>query len=340
MAKSKKSSIAVVNEILRDMKAKKLANLYCFDGEEEFYINRLEETFENLLTEGERDFGLHIFYGKDADWKNVLNVCQQAAMFGGMQLVMIKEAAEFKNLKELEPYLSKLPASTHLFIAHKHKKIDGRGSLLKTMSKLGVYARFDKLREEKVPAWIESYCKEQKINISIQNANLLAINLGSDLQKIANELDKVQLNLKEGEEVTAELIEKYVGISKDYNLFEYTNAILYKNKAKAYNILNYVVANPKTINSTPVIANLFNTFNAVYAYHKLGRPDPSILQQQMNINYYVAMNCTKVAQFYNIHSSKQAIKILHEMALKERGVGGSVSDASVHKELMGKLLAL
>jgi DNA polymerase III subunit delta len=341
MAKSKTSNISLVREIVKDFKNKTPKNIYCFDGEEEYYINKLETSFENdILSASEKDFNLNIFYGRDADWKQILNAAQQSAMFGGKQLVMIKEAASFKDFKELEPYLSQLPSHTHLFISHKHKKIDGRSSFLKTISSLGVYARFEKLNEDAIPAWIINYCKEHKIVISEQNASLLALNLGSDLQKIANELEKVQLNIKEGEEISAELIEKYIGISKDYNLYEYTDAILAKNKTKAFKILNYVIANPKAMNTTPVIATLFGSYSALYVFFKLGKPAINVLQESLGLNYYVAKKCSELSRLYNEQSTKKALYILEEMALLERGFMGTTKETSVHKELVGKLLSL
>lgn len=341
MSKSKLNDHALVRQIITEFKSKKMKPIYCFDGEEEYYLNRLEHAFEHeILSDSERDFNLNVFYGKDADWKNVLNTCMQAPMFGGMQLVIIKEASEFSGLKDIEDHLKKIPPSTHLFIGHKHKKIDGRGTFIKTVQKLGTYHRFESIKEEKVSQWIIDFCTSQHLEIGTMNADLLALNLGNDLQKIANELEKIQLNMGEEKEITSELIEKYIGISKEYNIFEYANAILYRNKPKAYAILNYAVSNPKLMPTTPIIANLFGAFSAIYAYHKLARPQASILQTELGVNYYQAQDATKASHLYNQAQAKEAINILHEMSLKERGVGVTVSDANVHKELVGKLMSL
>lgn len=341
MAKSKINDDVFVQNLINDFKQKKLARIYCFDGEESFYIQKLEEAFEQeILNESERDFGLSVFYGREADWRTVLNSLQQVSMFGGLQLVMIKEASDFKELKELEPHLHNIPAQTTLFISYKHKKMDGRSTLFKKINDLAVYHRFDRIQDYQIAQWIKNYCKQIGLTIDDEQCELLAINLGNDLQKIVNEIAKVQLNLNHKNHLSAELIEKYIGISKEYNVFEYTKAILHKDKNKAYRILQYALANPKALPTTPLIANLFSSFSTIYAFHNMQNPDANSLSASLGVNYYAAKDCAQSARYYSKAKAKEAIYLLKEFALAERGVNTQIKDTSLHKEIMGKLLAL
>lgn len=335
----KKNSQSFVNNLIANFKTQQLDSLYCFDGEEDFYINQLEESFEkDILSENANSLNFHLYYGKDAQWQQVLNTCQQASMFGGLQLVLIKEAADFRDLKELEPFLDKIPPTTSLFISHKHKKIDGRSSFLKQIKKHGVYHRFDAIREWELNSWIIDYCASQGMKISQQYADLLGQTLGLNLQKIANELNKVHINIDKGEEITGELIEKYIGISKDYNFSEYAKAIMTKNKTKASRILKYATSNTKALNPTPIIATLFGNFSALYAYYKMAKPSPDVLSKELAINFYLARECKTFAQFYTVEQAKKAIYLLHALSLKDRGIGGQTSIPAMHKEIIGKLL--
>lgn len=336
------SDIAFVKKELAAIKKGTMKNINCYDGEEPFYITQLEDVFENeILNETEKGFNLHVYYGLDSDVGSIINTCQQSPMFGDKMVVLIKEAQDLKGINELAPYMDKLPPSTYLCISHKYKKLDGRGALAKTMKKTGTYHTFKKLYDNQVPAWIMTYAREHGLTLSETNANLLAINLGTQLEKISNELEKVCINLKEGEtEITGEHIERYIGISKDYNFFEFSDALIERNKDKAYRILRYVEGNVKSMPMTVSVATLYGTLANMHTYHLMAKPSPDVFQSALKMSPFQAKKAIRYAQGYSEPQLRNALKMLYDIAQKDRGIGGTVPPADLYKELVGKFFAL
>ena len=316
------SDIAFTKSTITSFKKKTLQNVNCFDGEESYYITELEKAFEShLLTDAERDFNLHIYYGLDSDWKQILNTCQQAPMFGERMVVIVKEASKLKDINSLAPYLDKLPETTFLCISHKYKKLDGRGALAKTLKKVGTYHTFKSLYDNQVPAWIMQYAKAHELEISETNAHLLSVNMGTHLEKIANELEKVRINLKEGEkEITSEHIEKYIGISKDYNFFEFSDALIGQDRAKVYKIIRYIEANAKTMPMTVTVATLYGTLNSMHTYHLMAKPSLDVFMKELRLSPFIAKKAIRYAQGYSEPQVRQALKLLYEVAQRDRGL--------------------
>lgn len=336
------SDIAFTKSTISSFKKKTLQNVNCFDGEETYYITELEKAFEKyLLKDAERDFNLHIYYGLDSDWKQILNTCQQAPMFGDKMVVIIKEASKLKDINNLAAYLDKLPDTTYLLISHKYKKLDGRGALAKTLKKGGTYHTFKPLYDNQVPAWIMQYAKAHDLEISDNNAHLLSTNMGTQLEKIANELEKVRINLKEGEkEITGEHIEKYIGISKDYNFFEFSDALVGQDRPKAYKILRYIEANAKTMPMTVTVATLYGTLQIMHTFHLMAKPSVDVMMKELKLSPFQAKKAIRFAQGYTEAQLRNALKLLYNIAQKDRGIGGVMPPADLYKELVGKFFAL
>ncbi len=336
------SDLAIANKMLGAIKSGSLKNINCFDGEETYYISQIENAFENnLLNETEKGFNLHIYYGLDSLWGTIVNTCQQSPMFGDRMVVIVKEAQDLKNINELAPYLEKLPKSTYLLISHKYKKLDGRGALAKALKKLGTYHTFTKMYDNQIPRWIMTYAKEHGLSISDANANLLAINLGNQLEKIANELEKVRLNLREGEvEITGEHIERYIGISKDYNFFEFTDALIERNKQKAYCILRYIEGNAKAMPITVSIATLYSALHNMHTYLLMAKPSIDVFTKEMKLAPFAAKKAINYAERYSEIQIRNGLKLLYEIAQKDRGIGGTVATDELYKELVGRFFNL
>lgn len=330
-----------VSQLIKGLKAGTFGNLYAFDGEEGFYNGLLEKAFEqHILKPEEKDFNLSILYGKYVDWKQVMNVALRPPMFGTHHLVIVKDAASIRDLASLSKVLDKLPKTTVLVISHKYKKIDGRTALVKSIKKNGVLLSFKKLYDNQVPSWIMKYVKSLKLNISDANASLLAANLGTDLQKISNELDKVSINLAEGEEVSSEIIEQYIGISKDYNIWEFLRALLNRNSKKVYGILNYMISNPKAISLIPVLAGLNKNLQAIYLLKQHNNFNDQSFLNSNGFNAYLLRDCKNAMHLYNDEAIREGFKLLYEYNLKIVGVGTEAKEGSLFKEFTAKYLAL
>jgi len=332
--------VPAVQNIIKNLKAGAIGKLYAFDGEEGFYNDLLIQAFEeHILKPEERDFNLSILYGKDVDWKQIMNTCRRPPMFGEKHVVIVKDASAVRDLSSLSKFLERIPETTVLVISHKGKKMDGRTALPKTLKKFGVYESFKPLYENQIPAWVKQYAQTVGLSISDANASVLAANLGTDLQKISNELDKLRLNLKVGEEVSAEHIEKYIGISKDYNIWEYLRALLTKNNKKAFSILQYMMANPKAISLIPVLAGLNKNLQAILLIQQGKANDKSFLKTN-GFNEFLLRDCRNVAHLYSQDSIKRGLKLLYEYNQKIIGIQTAAKEASLMKEFTAKYLIL
>ncbi len=330
-----------VNDILKEINNRQFKPVYVFDGEEAYYIDQLTHAFENhALEPHEKDFNQSVFYGKDADWTDVVNECRSYPAFAQRRLVILKEAAQMKKITELEAYISNPSKDTILVIAHKHKKLDGRTSLYRAIKKQADYHTFEKIKEYHLTDWILNFCITRNLKINQRNAELLGIYLGNDLQKIVNELEKVMLNIHEGEEITEELIEKYIGISKDYNVFQYPTAILERNGEKAFKVVNYFMANPKDAPMVVVTATLYGQFCKLYQYHYAKSLGQKEIAAALKIAPFFVKDYDQASRKFSLIQTTKAIQLIHEYNLKSIGIDVAHNDISLLKELTAKLLVL
>jgi DNA polymerase III subunit delta len=328
-------------EIKSDIKKNTLKPIYVLDGEEPYYIDVITNLFEQtLLPEHERDFNQSIFYGKDANWSDVVNECRSYPAFATRRLVVLKEVAQMKDFVKLESYMSNPSETTVLVIAHKYKKVDGRSTILKSIKKNGYYATFDKLKDHKLPDWIINYCSELNLKINSMNAELLATYLGNDLQKIANEIEKVSINITENGEVTEDLIEKYIGISKEYNIFQYPSAILEKNAERAFRIANYFMANAKEAPMVVVTATLYGQFCKLYQYHYAKQLPQGEIAAHLKIPPFFVKDYEAASRKYNLSQTSEAIKLIQEYNLNSIGMNVSNNSITLLKEMTAKLIQI
>lgn len=329
------------NDIVKDIKNKTFKPIYTFDGEEPYYIDLLVDMFENKVLEPhEKDFNQTVFYGKDVVWSDVVNECRSYPSFAERRMVIIKEAGQMKDFAKLESYFENPSASTILVIAYKYKKLDGRSKSTTFLKKKGVYATSEKLRDYQISPWILTYCKDNKIKINAANAELLATYLGTDLQKIANELEKVSINIKEGEEITEELIERYIGISKDYNIFQYPTALFERDAEKSFKIANYFMANPKENPMVVVTATLYGQFAKLYQYHYTSHLQQAEIASLLKIGTFFIKDYANAAKRYNLTQTINAIHIIREYNLNAVGVNVARNNIDLLKEMTAKILAL
>ena len=214
-------------DIIKEIKQRKFHPVYFLEGEESYFIDKIADTLEEyVLEEHERDFNQVILYGKDSSVDEVVNNAKRFPMMAERQLVMVKEAQMLDRLSAdsdnntLLPYLENPLESTVLVFCYKHKTLDKRTSFAKLIKKNSLLYSSKKLYDNNIPSWIISYVSRNSGKIKPEAASLLAEYLGNDLSKISNSLNKLLINVKGGRAIDPELIERYIGISKDYNNFE------------------------------------------------------------------------------------------------------------------------
>ncbi len=256
-----KKHILSYQKIISDVKGGNFLPVYCLHGVEPFFIDKITEAIiEHALDEPERAFNEIILYGKEIDHLMVADHARQFPMMAQRRLVVVKEAQEMRTLKDLESYVNNPSTQTVLVIAHKHKKLDMRTKFGKTLKAKALVFESKKLYDNQVPQWISSYLQDKKLSIAPDASFLLTEYLGSDLSRITTELDKLIINLKGENSVNKGHIQKYVGISKEYNVFELQNAIGKGDVQKAHRIVNYFHENPKNNPLVLVLGNLYGYF--------------------------------------------------------------------------------
>ena len=228
------------NEVLKDLKSKKYAPLYLLQGEEPYFIDVVSDFFEqNVLLPEEIAFNQTLLYGKEATWQLVVDNARQMPFIGDRKLIIVKEAQAMKDMGELHKYAERPAPHSIVVLCYKYGTPDKRSKAMKALIEKAVVVDSKKLYDNQLPEWINNYLKEKNIKIAMDNALLIADSLGNDLSKIANELGKLALNIPAGTETTKTQIQDFIGISKDFNVFELQAALSKRDTLKVFRIVDY-----------------------------------------------------------------------------------------------------
>ncbi len=326
-------------KILNDWKKKNFKPVYWFEGEEEFYIDQLVDAAEHkILSEAEASFNLSVFYGKDSSWVDVVNACMRYPMFGDKQVVILKEAQQMKELDKLEAYIEKPLASTIFVVAHKEKKVDGRSKLAKLLKDKAEVLSTKKMYDNELPSWTQDYIESKGYQPTQKAIQLLVEHIGNDLSRISNEVDKVILNLGSRTNITEDDIENFVGISKEYNVFELQNAVGKKNLSKALQIVQYFEGNPKAAPIQLVLPSLYSYFSKVFMLFG-AQGDDKAVSAQTGINAWFLKDYKATASMYGYEGVQSALLLMHHYNLRSVGVNDvGTEDASLLKEMIFKMM--
>lgn len=251
--------------ILKNIKDQHLGAVYVLEGEEPLYIDRIMKAFEeNALPPEARDFNQTVMYGNEVDWKQVISEARRMPMFGDRTLILLKEGNQMKTLPELAAYLEQPNPSTTLVIEVKGKKLDKRSKFFKLLKTKANHFESPKIKDDALPDWIIQYGKEIGINIDPAQAETLSMYLGNELVKIANEFDKIKISEPGITDLTPALIEKYIGISREFNLFELTDTFFSGNIGKLASMLNYFSSDPKNVAMPLAMASFYSYLSKAY----------------------------------------------------------------------------
>lgn len=310
-------------------------------GDESYYIDKLCDFIPNqVLEEHEQAFNKIVFYGKDSKLDQIVNQAKQYPMGADYQVVMVKEAQHLsREIENLSSYAEQPQNSTILVIAYKNKKIDKRKALYKALKKTAVILETKKLYDNQVPNWIRSNAQKKGFQCAPIASHLLGEYLGTDLSKIDKELEKLRLVLDKGAEITPEVIEKNIGISKDYNVFELKKALGERNIEKVLKIVQYFYQNPKEHPYVVTIGILHTFFSQLMLFHSLSDHSTRNVTTSLGINPYFVNEFTTAAHNYPIKEVSRILKVLREMDLKGKGVGSyQLDNENLLKELVYKIV--
>jgi len=331
------------SQIIADLKNKKYSPVYFFEGEEPFFMDRISDfILENVLTEDEKGFNQSILYGKDLSLDSIMTAAKRFPMMAERQVVVIREAQNIKNIEDLSHYVEKPMRSTILVFNYKYKTIDKRKKLYKALQKNGVYLESKPLYENKIPAWISEYLKEKNLGIDPRAAQMITDFVGSDLQRIVNELEKVTISLVPGTSIMPEDVEKNIGISKEFNTFELQNALGNKDILKSNRIINYFIDNEKLHPLTVIIGMLVTYFRKLLIYHSIeNKNDRTAVAQKLGVNPFFINDYSSAARNYSLDKAVLIISMMREYDLRSKGArGGTTSNGDLLRELVFKILHL
>lgn len=327
--------------ILQNLKKGIYHPIYLLQGEEPYYIDEISNYIEkNVLTEAERGFNQAVFYGKDSDVMTIAESSMRFPMMANKQVIIVKEAQTLNKIEVLASYAKKPLASTILVLNYKYKKLDSRTRLAKLIKKNGVIFTADKIRDYKLPDWINVYLAQRNFIITPQAAQILTSFLGTNLSKVANELNKLVIAVKDTNKITPEHIEKNIGLSKDFNIFELQNALGEKNIFKANQIIQYFGSNEKLNPIQKTTSSLYSYFSKIFKYHFLKDKSERSAASQLGVHPYFVKDYVSAARKYSPTKLYEIIGILREYDMKSKGFGVStmVNTAELQKEMIYKIL--
>jgi DNA polymerase III subunit delta len=332
-------------EILKSIKAKKFVPIYVLHGDESYFIDQISDLLEaSVLPEAERGFNQTVLYGKDVDYLVLLDYLRRYPMMSQYQTVFLREAQEMKTLSELVAYAENPMATTILVICHKHKKLDLRTKFGKTVAAKAVVFEAKKLYDNQIPDWITSTCSSKGLKIELPAASLMAEYLGTDLGKIAGEIEKLSLNLAKGTSITENHIQEFVGISKEYNVFELQKAMATRDMARIARISQYFSANIKKNPLIVTVVSLFGFFSKVYMVHSLkaqGASEATMLKELDLRSEWFLRDYKAGSLNFTAAKTVAIISLLREYDLKSKGVDMDLThtgEEELMKELFFKIL--
>lgn len=327
-------------QIMTELKSGKFRPIYFLMGDEPYFIDKITDFIaKNALPPEQHAFNQIVMYGKDVTAAQIDDTARRFPMMSDRFVVIVKEAQNIKSIDNLVYYVQKPLSSTVLVINFKYKSLDKRKKLYKELEKNSVIFDSKKLYENQIPAWINTYLTQKNFTIDPLATRLLVDSLGTDLEKIANELDKLIITLKKGTTINPVHIEENIGISKDFNVFELQNALINRDVLKANRIAKYFADNPKNNPFVLTLNSLYYFFSKILIVHSIKDKNQQSVASALKVNPFFAKDYIKGAQTFNVNKLVFIISILREYDLKSKGVNNiSTSEGELLKELIFKIL--
>lgn len=331
------------NKIMANLKAGNYAPIYFLMGEEPYFIDKISDYIEhNILNDDEKDMNIRVLYGKDIKIEDAIIEARQYPFMAEHRVVIIKEAQNLKrNIDKIELYLKAPVQSTILVFCYKYDKLDGRKKYVKDIEKAGVLFQTPTIYDNQMPEWVISYCQEEGLKIDARAANMLANHIGKDLLRMASEIDKLKIIIAPSKTntITAEIVERNVGISKEYNNFELVNALGKKNVELTFRIVDYFGKSPKSFVIQTTLAVLFNFFHNTLHYQLLTDKTSEAASQRLGINRFFIKDYVDAARLYPISKLRRIIGYIRHTDAKSKGFGSiNTSPEDLLKELCYKIL--
>lgn len=329
-------------EIARQIQSNQLHRAYLLWGEEPLFIDKLSDLFvDRIVSHQEQDLNQTILYGHDKEVTTqlIISEAMRFPMLGDRVLVVVREAQQIRNIEAIAPYMSQLPETTCLVLCYK-KKIDKRKALYKVFEVLGSHYESTRLSDSKVPDFIVRSLAAKGMQISPRTAMLMSEHTGNDLEKILGEIDKLSIIMREeGGEVTPELIEEHIGISKEYNNFELLDALIDRDAPKVFRIAKYFAANERTYPIQMTLPLLFNYFAQLMAVYYLQDKSERGISTQLGLSPFVARSYARGVQRYSATAVFGIVRQIRMADASSKGIEANTSGGEILRELLAYILA-
>ncbi|WP_264523968.1 DNA polymerase III subunit delta [Flavobacterium sp. N502536] len=329
-----------VVKIVNEIKAGDIKPIYFLMGEEPYYIDKLSEYIEqNVLAEEEKGFNQTVLYGRDVSVEDIVATAKRYPMMADRQVVIVKEAQDLsRTIDKIESYVANPMQTTVLVFCYKYKTLDKRKKVTKLLAQKGVVYESKKLYENQVGDWIKRVLAGKKYTIDPKANAMLVEFLGTDLSKINNELEKLQIILPQGTMITPQHIEENIGFSKDYNVFELRKAIGERNQLKAYKIAENFAHNPKEYPLVMTTGLVFGFFVQLLKYHGLKDKNPKNVAAAIGVNPYFLKEYDLAIKNYPMRKVSQIVGALRDVDIKSKGVGANaLPQSDLLKEMLYKI---
>lgn len=328
------------NQLITDIKGGKISPIYFLMGEEAYYIDVISDYIEsNVLNEEEKGFNQMVLYGKEVSIQDIVSNSKRYPMMAERQVIIVKEAQNLiKTIEQLLDYAKNPQPTTVLVFNYKYKTLDKRKALYKALSKVAVVFDSKKIYEDKIPSWIQSFLRSKQLSITPKAALMLAEFLGNDLSKIANELNKLEIVVGDQKEITPEIIEENIGISKDFNNFELQKAIGNLDHKKAYQIVHYFAQNSKQHPFVLTISILYLYFTKLMTLHTVRDRNPGTVAKALGVNPYFVNEYIAVSRNFPMKRISGVLETLRIYDTKSKGVGANLSPKDLYNELIYNIL--
>lgn len=328
-----------LEQVIDGIRKKNYAPIYFLMGEEPYFIDVITDyILSHVLTEEQKGFNMTTLYGKDTDVNSIIMASRRFPMMSPYQLVVVREAQNIKDIEKLSSYCEHPLNSTVLVIGYKYSTLDKRKKLAKLVEKVGVLFESKKLYENQLPAWIDRYLKKRHFTITPPASQMLADYLGNDLGRICNELDKLAIVLPKETQITPDHIEKNIGISKEYNVFELQNALGNKDVLKANRIINFFASNTNNNPMVKTISSLYYYFSRLLIFHVTPDKSQNSVAAALQIKPFFVKDYIHAARNYPLGKVVNIISILREYDVKSKGIGSNAAQEDLQREMIYKIL--
>ena len=329
-----------VLKIVNDINKGNIKPIYFLMGEEPYYIDKLSDYIEqNVLEEDEKGFNQTVLYGRDVTIEDIVATAKRYPMMAERQVVIVKEAQDLtRTIDKLESYVENPMLSTVLVFCYKYKTLDKRKKMTKLIDKVGVVYESKKLYDNQVGDWIKRVLSGKNYSIEPKANAMLVEFLGTDLSKINNELEKLQIILPKGSTITPKHIEENIGFSKDFNNFELLNALGSRNQLKAFQIVQYFSDNQKANPLVVTTSTVFGFFIKILKYHGLKDRNPKNVASVLGVSPYFLKDYDLALKNYPMKKLSQIVTALRDIDVKSKGVGAnSLSQSDLLSEMLYKI---